>query len=773
MASIPVDEEREGKAPSVPRASSIKGGPTFNVSVPKATSRTAPPNILNEFILEHLAYKTMQDREKGVAAAHANTFQWSFEDNALPAWFAGDKLGPIYWITGKPGSGKSTFTRYLFQHDSTQRLLKKWAGKSTLYTAGFFFWTSGSRDQRSQTGLLRSLLRQLLSQNHEHIASAFPELWAKLQVMSTKERILMSLDWKISDLLEAFDRLMSAVLPESKMCLFVDGLDEFEGAHDTLISFFKDLADRGGDSVKLCLSSRPWSVFEEAFEHAVPNMKLQNLTADDMARYVADKLAEHKEVRQLFEAKPEFKDEVVTEAVARADGVFLWVRLAVAEVLAHWEDRNDLIKVLQELPTELDDLFEKLLFQDQTPAQVTQTSAIFQLIRAREIVANFVRNDDANSLTVWELAFALDDFSEIHWTVVEATDDLIYELCSRTAYTLTHRFARLIDMHRVLRQGNMRLPRFSDADPNVREARVEATKRITYIHRTVRDWLMDAPGVQSRLLAALPDFDAHCRLLQSYVLRLKTPLDEVEHHRRLDEWWPDIALALTHSRHARINTHPLVNELNKTLEFLWLSKEKDDPYDHWARSAFGSYEVRMKAAPIYQPFLCLTAKFGLTNYIITEVEARKDDKSDLEIDDATPLLSYATEFLCSRKKSLFPLSDPKLVHWLLTHINRVNKGPNHVYSEFVTRKPITPWLAILRHLCDAHRRGWIDHFDTGEDGIARWADIVAAFIDNGADVHVILEDKWDPAISALGVLEMLEGAYDAVEVRQLKEKNGC
>ena len=322
----------------------------------------------------------------------------------------------------------------------------------------------------------------------------------------------------------------------------------------------------------------------------------------------------------------------------------------------------------------------------------------------------------------------------------------------------------------------MKTPRFSDG--TTRDARVEATLRVTYIHRTVRDWLMEADGVRAHLESKCPaGFDPHLRHLRSSVLRLKRPLEEVEHHRRLDEWWPDITLAMTHARHITNDPerlqHAFVNELNSTLNWYWLEKPQD-PHDHWARNAFGSYEVRMKAPPIWQPFLCLATKFGLTKYVSEELKARSRSESsvqqqDLQPDDAVPLLTYATEFLCSRNKSIFPLSDPDLVRFLLQHKCRINPGANHQYIDFTTRKHTTPWLSVLRHLRDARRRGWMEYYDTDPDGTTRWAKIVRLFLEQGADANVMIPgDSWDPEISALGVLDLLDETYGSAEVRELR-----
>jgi hypothetical protein len=55
--------------------------------------------------------------------------------------------------------------RYIFDNEKSYEHLKTWAGNSQLEVAGFFFWNSGSHDQRSQAGLDRSLLFQALCRN--------------------------------------------------------------------------------------------------------------------------------------------------------------------------------------------------------------------------------------------------------------------------------------------------------------------------------------------------------------------------------------------------------------------------------------------------------------------------------------------------------------------------------------------------------------------------------------------------------------------------------
>ena len=117
--------------------------------------------------LAGLKYNNMRDRESRVARAHESTLRWALKDSratgADPSvckwvnfgqWLESDDQ--MYWVTGKSGSGKSTFVKYMCSQerqtsDSTTRAslcrchpyLKNWAGNHDLIVASFYFWSSG------------------------------------------------------------------------------------------------------------------------------------------------------------------------------------------------------------------------------------------------------------------------------------------------------------------------------------------------------------------------------------------------------------------------------------------------------------------------------------------------------------------------------------------------------------------------------------------------------------------------------------------------------
>ena len=139
-------------------------------------------------IVNSLQYENISERYEGVSEAHKKTFEWIFEprdeksDLDRPYWSDFVKWlregDGIYWINGKAGSGKSTLMKYIYDNPKTQEHLQVWAGQTPLHIARFFFWWRGTAIQKSQDGLLRSLLHDVLHQMPELIPYVLPSQWA-------------------------------------------------------------------------------------------------------------------------------------------------------------------------------------------------------------------------------------------------------------------------------------------------------------------------------------------------------------------------------------------------------------------------------------------------------------------------------------------------------------------------------------------------------------------------------------------------------------------
>jgi hypothetical protein len=129
------------------------------------------------------------------------------------------------------------------------------------------------------------------------------------------------------------------VSPSLRACIFVDALGEHHGDHREVANLFKRLIDEAaeaGNNVKVCISSRPLTSIKDIFD-GNPGFQIDKRTMDDILGYVNVNLR----------GTPPFTSTIsdpTTEPHAakliygirqRAEGVFLWVRLASQHKLDH------------------------------------------------------------------------------------------------------------------------------------------------------------------------------------------------------------------------------------------------------------------------------------------------------------------------------------------------------------------------------------------------------------------------------------------------------
>jgi hypothetical protein len=250
-----------------------------------------------------------------------------------------------------------------------------WANEQHLVVAGFFFWFGGSELQKSQIGLLRGLLYQCLKDHRELLLVIIPE------TSSTRTEDLKEF-WTLNRFKKAFNCLVTQNTISLKICLFIDGLDEYVGDHLELINLMKRVENHS--NIKLCISSRPLSVFEKAF-WICANLTLQHLAFDDIENYVNDQLLESKGMMVLEEEDPGITEKLAREIVTKALAVFLWVRLLVTsliEGLGNFDTRLDLARRLEKLPEELEDLYWHMIDRVKPQWYLEQGFRLLFLVKA-------------------------------------------------------------------------------------------------------------------------------------------------------------------------------------------------------------------------------------------------------------------------------------------------------------------------------------------------------------------------------------------------------
>lgn len=230
----------------------------------------------HDHLLASLKFPEMNARANQIESKHSGTFSWVFNaesgrQHCFPGWL--ESTGDLYWIVGKPASGKSTLIKYLVTAPETQQALERWHPETKLLSHAF--WSPGSPMQKDIRGLLASLLHQLFV-NSKTLA---------LRLLRNDQNLLRKdfiSDWSTCELKHLLMQCLEDVKVRS--CIFIDGLDEVNDLEDVL-----ELVDEltSLPNVKLCVSSRP-----ERFEK-LARLGMQDHTAKDIGKYVHDKLFKH------------------------------------------------------------------------------------------------------------------------------------------------------------------------------------------------------------------------------------------------------------------------------------------------------------------------------------------------------------------------------------------------------------------------------------------------------------------------------------------------
>ncbi|KXH68513.1 hypothetical protein CSAL01_13606 [Colletotrichum salicis] len=163
------------------------------------------------------------------------------------------------------------------------------------------------------------------------------------------------------ELRELLQTVIIEVQKESNLCLFIDGLDEFSENPQDLVRLITSLLP--GDYIKICLSSRPWTEFGDAFE-GKPSLKLEDLTYEDIKSFIHARFVEDPGFQRLVKREHRYAGQLENNITAKADGVFLWVNLVVRSLLTVMGNDNrvlDMQKRPDQLPLELEDLYTTML----------------------------------------------------------------------------------------------------------------------------------------------------------------------------------------------------------------------------------------------------------------------------------------------------------------------------------------------------------------------------------------------------------------------------
>ncbi|KAK7428063.1 hypothetical protein QQZ08_005495 [Neonectria magnoliae] len=245
---------------------------------PKTAKTSEDDRPISIKILSSLSFHGMDARQESIPEAYKTTFNWIFQDEqsnvdgkmlgrpSFPKWLQ-TKDNSIYWITGKPGSGKSTL------------------------------------------------------------------------------------------------------------------MNDAEKSPGTLINWIEDVITR--HHIKVCVSSRPWNAFPDAFSKG-PSLTMQSLTQRDIQHFVNSEFEKSPAFQDLWDAFDDEAISVLEEITDKADGVFLWVSFVVKSLLLILVDTPSLPHLhekLADIPNDIIGVYTSI-WRLIPPERLATTSKIFQLCRA-------------------------------------------------------------------------------------------------------------------------------------------------------------------------------------------------------------------------------------------------------------------------------------------------------------------------------------------------------------------------------------------------------
>ena len=337
-----------------------------------------------------------------------------------------------------------------------------------------------------------------------------------------------NVEWTKPELLTCLKDCVSLGGKIRRFFILVDGLDEIEGSDESrtdLLDLILDLASTG--NIKICLSSRPWNIFNEAFGNC-PQLKLEHLTNSDIRSYVTGQLHGNRRFQSLSEYDEISAKRLVEKIVLKAAGVFFWVRLVVRQLLQGLRD-GDGISLLNDkvdgVPEDIENYFATLL-ESIEPFNRAEASKIFQIALYSE--DNFI-SLHSNCLLDFSFVeqrspqFALSgfyNFQELNFTEKAA---IAFRLGS-TLRKLNSRCLGLLECHEDADKSftiqefhlgdDLKMAREKDneepsegesyflskaaADLDESNALKAAGWTVDFLHRSIRDFLLN-PKIQSRL----------------------------------------------------------------------------------------------------------------------------------------------------------------------------------------------------------------------------------------------------------------------------------
>jgi hypothetical protein len=664
-------------------------------------------------LLGSLYYSEIHERQEQISAAHEETFEFIFDRTGQSVrpwgnfveWL--EQGAGVYWINGKAGSGKSTLINYIATNSRSMDSLRVWSQSSQVLTVTYFFWNAGTKLQKSSLGLLRSLLYQLLGGHQEVI----PEL-AKFQDIPTFDAPMPV--WTKKRLESSLEFVMDK--NPQPLCLFIDGLDESDDGEEDLLKLISALQSR--PLVKICLSSRPLQSYINAFEYSA-QLKLQDLTRQAIERYVDDRLHLDTRMGQLLRKEPLCGRSLIGDVLEKADGVFLWVELAVKLLLTGLTNGDDLDMLkyrLYLLPKGIESLYMHMW------SRIAEDQKLY-----RDEAARYFRIALKEEMSLLQFLVATNNDLQLALLDPRSTPPSIGEIvsmCKNVEVRILACCAGLLEVDHFERRETNKYEKKEDEvdeadndqdqdnlnrrEDDPRLIHLHKRTRVRFIHRTAFDFLLSTrQGHMEFLFKNAPRAHAGNALIKS----------EIGIERLLPQTSPaNLSKVFNELRKSQIAANDALESLMDTVESYVSAKHSSGVSQgpKWLRNYYETFAEPKRHADTGTEFLGLAAAFGIC-LDMSERLLQHPRRTD-------PI--FTNYLICS---AVFWSSDfTGLRMQLMLVLLSDGADPNTTFQPFqpwANGMPTSCWYNFLYQIYAYQSRGY------------PLFELCKAFLDNGADIH--------------------------------------
>ena len=281
-------------------------------------------------MLEKLDFAGQNIREEQLKALQTDekTFEWIW-NSPFADWLS--NRGRMFWIQGRPGSGKSALMQYLTGSQKVVARLERGQPGSWTVLRHFFDFRAGKDERNNMQGLVKSLLRQLFGGKNESDI-----LNLALVVCGSSDQGVNPTSLR-AELQSQLQQLVNPIL------VFLDGLDEFEGDRWDLLMAVRNMTNK---NVKICLASRAEPEFVANLKD-ISSIAMQYHNKPGIARFVNGTLQAM--IRdEDFDADSDFV-RLKSEIIEESQGVFLWARLVTFELASGFAQGESTQRLLARL----------------------------------------------------------------------------------------------------------------------------------------------------------------------------------------------------------------------------------------------------------------------------------------------------------------------------------------------------------------------------------------------------------------------------------------